>query len=128
MDKAKITLTESNGVEHDITDSIAFMYDAIVQSLDWGSGFLDLEEELHIASVGVLAGYQVPEVIPLADYPQPRISHEKYQGSDGRVLRKKFNDDRREWEKGYGARAREVILAKLAMFDMTDEHNPPSKA
>lgn len=122
-----ITLTEDNGTEHDITESVAFMYDAIIQSLDWGSGFLDLEETLHIASVGVLAGYQVPEGIPLEDYPKPRTLDPAYRTVGGGFLRDKYNADVKAWEADYGKRAREAIFARLAVFDMTDEYNPPTE-
>lgn len=124
MGTMKITLTEANGAEHDITESVAFMYDAIIQSLDWGSGFLDLEEQLHIASVGVLAGYQVPEVIPLEDYPPPDpldFFHGKPHWKRTKEEREAFYAAYKEWEVGYGKRAREVILAKLRVFDMVDE-------
>lgn len=117
MSTAKITLTEANGTEHDITDATAFMYDAIVQSLDWGSGFLDLEEQLHIALVGVLAGYEVPEVIPLEDWPVP--SQRDYTRDAAGM--EKYDAAMKEWRAGYGHRARAAILDRLRIFDMAEE-------
>lgn len=115
----KITLTEDNGVEHDITDSIPFMYDAIIQSLDWGSGFLDLEDQLHIAYVGALAGYEVPEVVDMDDYPRPRIATSDW-GSE--VAQAKHAEDTRAWEEAYAQRARDLIFKALKRFEM-DENN-----
>lgn len=49
----------------DITEHVAAMFDAIVGSLDWGSGFLDTETIESILIVAELAGFDVPDVCPL---------------------------------------------------------------
>lgn len=125
----KIILTEDNGVEHDITDSIPFMYDAIIQSLDWGSGFLDLEDKLHIAYVGALAGYEVPEVVSMDDCPRPRlhdytanIGTSNWAGREHEVARAKHAEDTRAWEVAYSQRAPDLIFKALKRFEM-DEDN-----
>lgn len=129
----KITLTEDNGTEHDITDSIGFMYDAIIQSLDWGSGFLDLEEQLHIASVGLLAGYEVPGDIDLTDEPRwrdfapPHANPNEWGGlhlsvEDRIEMDERYTKAKDEWEATYSTRLREAILSQLKQFEM-DEDN-----
>ncbi len=45
----------------DVTEHVAAMFDAIVGSLDWGSGFLSVEQIESILIVGALAGFDVPE-------------------------------------------------------------------
>ncbi len=46
----------------DITEHVAAMYDAIVGSLDWGSGFLDVETMESVLIVAHLAGYTIPTI------------------------------------------------------------------
>ena len=45
----------------DVTEHVARMYDAIVHSLDWGSGYLDTEDIESILIIAKLAGWDVPE-------------------------------------------------------------------
>lgn len=45
----------------DVTEHVAAMFDAIVQSMDWGSHFLDVETIESILVIAELAGFQVPE-------------------------------------------------------------------
>lgn len=129
----KITLTEDNGTEHDITDSIPFMYDAIIQSMDWGSGFLDLEEQLHIASVGILAGYEVPDGVQLEGEPTWRdfiperlqgvaVPWTQYTKEEGLEADKKLVAARTEWQANYNTRLRAAILSQIKQFEM-DEDN-----
>lgn len=47
--------------ETDITNDIAIMFDAIVQSLDWGSDFLCTEEIEAIVKIGKLMGWKIPD-------------------------------------------------------------------
>ena len=43
----------------DITDHVAAMYDALVGSMDWGSGFLDDEQIEALLLVGEAAGWEM---------------------------------------------------------------------
>lgn len=54
----------------DVTEHVAAMFDAIVGSLDWGSGFLSSEEIESIVAVGTLAGFDVPDVGVTSDMGQ----------------------------------------------------------
>lgn len=56
-DKIPITCRDVN-----ISDHVAAMFDALVTSLDWGSGFLDAETIESILIVAALAGFDVPAV------------------------------------------------------------------
>jgi len=53
----KIVATDDDGNRHDITDGVAVIYDAIVCSMDWGSGFLDVEQATEITKVGIACGF-----------------------------------------------------------------------
>jgi hypothetical protein len=48
----------------DVTEHVAAMFDAIVGSMDWGSGFLDVETIESILIVAELAGFEVPSCEP----------------------------------------------------------------
>jgi hypothetical protein len=40
----RITVTHDDGSEQDITEQVQIAYDVATHSMDWGSGFLDIEE------------------------------------------------------------------------------------
>ena len=53
----------------DVTQHVAAMFDALVASLDWGSGFLDVETIESILIVAELAGFDVSKLdINVSDY------------------------------------------------------------
>lgn len=60
--KAIVTLYDSdgNGRDINITDSVAVMYDALLNSMDWGSNFLDVDQIVGILTVGKALGFDVP--------------------------------------------------------------------
>jgi hypothetical protein len=62
----------------DITENLAQMYDLIVNSMDWGSNFLDESEYRMIVEIGMRCGFKIPEC-----------------GKIGRVL------DESSWSHGY---------------------------
>lgn len=45
-----------DGVERDVTTAVAVMFDVIVGSLDYGSGFLSTEEITELRRVGAAMG------------------------------------------------------------------------
>ena len=44
----------------DITEQVRMMYDALINSMDWGSEFLDTDTKGAILAVGVLIGAEIP--------------------------------------------------------------------
>ena len=77
----------------DVTEHVAAMFDAIVGSLDWGSGFLDVETIESILVVAELAGFEISksgsksidvdppgfESFPTAPYhSDPEEVHQRY--------------------------------------------------
>lgn len=54
-------VTAGDGEMFDITRELAVMYDAIVGSMDWGSGFLDREDVEALFRVATLCGFEVGE-------------------------------------------------------------------
>lgn len=55
----RATVALPDGREFDITENLRVMYDAIVGSMDWGSGFLDSEEASAISRVGEVCGFEL---------------------------------------------------------------------
>lgn len=55
----KVTL-ENEGKTYDVTEHFQVLYDNVINSLDWGSGFLDSIEALQVVQAGAAAGFQVP--------------------------------------------------------------------
>jgi hypothetical protein len=53
----KVILTADDGTERDITEHFRLLYDTVIASMDWGSGFLDLQEMLQVVQVGAAAGF-----------------------------------------------------------------------
>lgn len=65
---------DKDGQEHDITQTLANLYDLITGSIDWGSDFLETSEKLEVARLGLLCGFEV-EHCQKSTYP---LSHEPY--------------------------------------------------
>jgi hypothetical protein len=52
-----------DGTETDITEGVQALYDLVISSMDWGSGFWTGEDALPVAVVGRLLGFeQIDEV------------------------------------------------------------------
>jgi hypothetical protein len=47
----------ADGSEVDITESVQVMYDVIISSMDWGSGFLSVEEAVPVVHVAETCGF-----------------------------------------------------------------------
>jgi hypothetical protein len=50
-----------DGLDVDITEGVQALYDTVIQSLDWGSGFLTIEDALPIARVAEVCGFEQAE-------------------------------------------------------------------
>lgn len=88
----------------DITEQIASMFDAICQSTDWGSGFLDTEEIENIIIVANLVGFDIPS-------PDPTSAPTELL--EGRTQADVFDSGQREsirdrWLAQVAAKAREM--------------------
>lgn len=51
---------DDNGTHTDITTAVQTMYDLIVDSMDWTSGFLAIEDCIAIERIAVLCGWETP--------------------------------------------------------------------
>jgi hypothetical protein len=49
-----------DGTETDITNAVKVLWDGVIGSLDWGSGFWDAEDAGAVAWIGQLFGFPAP--------------------------------------------------------------------
>jgi hypothetical protein len=49
-----------DGTETDITEAVTILWDGVISSLDWGSGFWDAEDAAAVAWIGQLFRFDVP--------------------------------------------------------------------
>ena len=58
-----ITAAREDGTTVDLTEGVQCLYDLVINSMDWGSGFISAEEALPVAEVARACGFeQVEEV------------------------------------------------------------------
>ena len=54
---AKAIYRDSNGKEVDITDLVKILYDGVINSLNWGSGWWDGEDAASVGWIGLAFGW-----------------------------------------------------------------------
>lgn len=75
----KIIHIAPGGAEHDVSDAVAAMYDLVIGSMDWGSGFWSVEDAVPVGILARLCKFETAEDV------------EKYLGN--RDKWQKFMDD-----------------------------------
>ena len=58
MNPKRVYVKNDDGTETDITEGVQAMYDRLVGSLDWGSGFITLEDALPLADLAKACGFE----------------------------------------------------------------------
>lgn len=53
-----ITATRPDGSTENITEGVQALYDLIIQSMDWGSSFLSIEEVMPMAKLAHFCGFK----------------------------------------------------------------------
>jgi hypothetical protein len=71
-ENVRVIARHSDGTETDVTEGVQALYDHCVASMDWGSGFLSVEEAAGIILIAQKCGFLVPETAAKAfsDYIQ----------------------------------------------------------
>lgn len=64
-----------NGSEHNITEGVQVLYDNVIQSMDWGSGFLTIEDVEPIVTLAKLCGFR--EYEKAEEYMAAELAAEK---------------------------------------------------
>ena len=52
-----------DGTETDVSEGVAALYDLVINSMDWGSGFWSWEDALPVAVIGRLGGFKEIEEV-----------------------------------------------------------------
>lgn len=58
--KGKAIFRADDGTETDITNAVEILWDGVVGSLDWGSGWWSGEDAGAVAWIGELFGFELP--------------------------------------------------------------------
>lgn len=56
-----ITATKPDGTSVDVTEGVQVLYDHVIQSMDWGSGFLTVEDIEPILTIAEFCGFDSSE-------------------------------------------------------------------
>ncbi len=99
----------------DLTEEVAAMYDAIVGSMDWGSGFLDDESIQAILLIGRAAGFDLPESFEVPEEQTSRLPSKPWWPHcyDDPSWKEKYL----EWQKDYSVRLADLRKQHLAKID-----------
>lgn len=53
-----ITAAQPDGATEDITEGVQVLYDLVIQSMDWGSGFLTVEDVQPVVALARACGFE----------------------------------------------------------------------
>ena len=56
--KAIVITRDIDGNEIDVTTGVQALYDLVINSMDWGSGFLSLEDVIPISEIARICGFE----------------------------------------------------------------------
>jgi hypothetical protein len=55
--RGKFVFHADDGTQEDVTEGVQALYDLVIGSMDWGSGFWSYEDALPVANIAQLAGF-----------------------------------------------------------------------
>jgi hypothetical protein len=61
MSDTRVYARQADGTETDVTEGVQVLYDHMVSSMDWGSGFLTVEDAKGIIEIAQACGFEMPE-------------------------------------------------------------------
>lgn len=62
----RVFARQEDGTEVDVTEGVQALYDHCVCSMDWGSGFLTIEDAEGIIRIAQTCGYEMPDAAAAA--------------------------------------------------------------
>lgn len=68
MSAIRIFARAVDGSEVEVTDGVKVIYDSVISSMDWGSGFLSTAEVLEILRCARACGFDSPGYLGTTDY------------------------------------------------------------
>lgn len=57
MSEYVVVVRHPDGTEQDITEGVKTLYDHVTTSMDWGSGFLTVEDALEVVNIAKACGF-----------------------------------------------------------------------
>lgn len=54
----RFVFAADDGSQEDVTEGVQALYDLVISSMDWGSGFWSYEDALPVAKIATLAGFE----------------------------------------------------------------------
>lgn len=118
-------------VEIELED-VQLLWDNVISSMDWGSGFLDAEEMLRILVIGARFGFDIsaqsshfPSIVGDWERDNPKPSRVEYRTSSAGWS--EYLADLKEWNARRTAYFESKLAEAVAKYDMTDPYNPPSE-
>lgn len=96
----KIIAVSDEGTETDITEGVQVLYDTVLQSMDWSSGFLDYEEQSAVIRTGMACGFPDAEK-HLESIQRAKLAEEKRQEQQVRrdaERRARIEETRASWQ------------------------------
>lgn len=121
-------------VEIELED-VQLLWDTVISSMDWGSGFLDEEEMWRILVIGARFGFDVsahsshfPNIVGQweKDNPKPRLKYAKSSVDRRTSEWRRYDAAQKEWDAARTAFFNARLSEAVAKYDMTDPYNPPS--
>lgn len=65
----------TDGTTVDVTEGVKTLYDLVINSLDWGSGFLTSEDATPLAQIGHLCGFERVDEVDRYVAKAQRVEH-----------------------------------------------------
>jgi hypothetical protein len=81
----RVYAERADGTRVDVTDGVSALYDHCVSSMDWGSGFLTIEDAAGIIRVAQQCGYLVPDTAAREFEGYARQDNTAYLASNGEL-------------------------------------------
>lgn len=89
----RLMAVNPDGIEVNVTEGVMALYDLVIGSMDWGSGFLTVEEALPVAEIAELCGFAEWEAA------QAYVREQQHNAEQDRFLRNRTTVPplREEW-------------------------------
>lgn len=84
-DKPRAFVRAADGTETDITEGVQALYDLVISSMNWGSGFWSYEDALPVAVIGRTLGFERIEEV------ERYVAGQKHSAEQGEFLRKRVD-------------------------------------
>lgn len=120
----QIFIKQSDGTEHDITEGVQALYDLLLHSMDWGSGFLTAEDAVPVYRLAKLCGFKGLEE---AEKYIRFLRKEMIKKAHYRLQARFANDEDREQARAFLADPAEALKAAGIGYDLLPKDETESQ-